>query len=180
MDTVLPTKFVNQPSMSLFCPLCQKLFQDPVISIGCGHTFCRNCIDNRLLAMTHLTCPVDNVKIDLNNIVPNRAVQGQLEDLLIYCRHGLKLNGSESGFEQEEDGCKEQISLGRRHEHEEHCLMAWVPCTNCSNQCGKFRKKDLTAHLTTCAHHMCLNEKKGRMFFCCINILFYFCCIIYI
>lgn len=164
MNTALPTKFVSQPSTSLFCSLCQKLFQDPVISIGCGHTFCRNCIDNRLLVMTHLTCPVDNVRIELNNIVPNRAVQGQLEDLLIYCCHGLNRTDSDDEFELEDGGCKEQISLGKRYEHEEHCLMAWVPCTNCSNQCGKFRKKDLTAHLTNCLHHICPNENKGEVY----------------
>ena len=163
-NTNLPTKFVNQPSNSLYCQICQKLFHDPVISIRCGHTFCRPCLENHVGTRAILDCPVDNKSIDVNSLVPNRALQGQLEDLLIYCRHSLHRVDSDDDFQISEDGCKEHITLGRRAEHEDHCLSAWVPCPNSSNHCGLFRKRDFEDHLLLCQHNPCKYYKKGSLF----------------
>ena len=163
MEFEIPTKFVNAPSGSLFCPLCEKLFQDPVISIACGHTFCRPCVDNRLITIPRMSCPVDNAQVELNNLVPNKAVQGQLEDLLIYCRHGLIASDSNEEWDFDEDGCREQIKLGDRHEHEDTCLMVWMNCPN-SKQCTRFRKESLNDHLMGCPYHVCPNESKGILF----------------
>lgn len=160
MDTSnLPTKFVNQPSHSLFCPSCEKLLLDPVISIRCGHTFCRKCLVN---ARTIPDCPIDKKSIDINSVVPNKAVEGQLEDLLIFCRHSLCRADSDDEFQVDDDGCKEHITLGRRNEHEDHCLSALVPCPHSSNHCGLFRKRDFNDHLLVCQHQPCKFSAKGN------------------
>ncbi|XP_066917138.1 E3 ubiquitin-protein ligase TRAF7-like [Clytia hemisphaerica] len=165
MDEELQTRFVNEPSNSLFCPICRKLFQDPSISIACGHTFCRSCVDSRLRSRSHMTCPLDNAQIETNSLVPNKAVQGQVEDLLIYCRYGLIPNPLEEGSEWEIDntGCTEHIRLGQRYEHEEVCGKAWVDCPN-SKECERMRKEELDTHLRNCSKHICPNQKKGCSF----------------
>ena len=162
MEIKLPTKFVNQPSNSLYCPICQNLFQDPIISTGCGHTFCQKCIEAMLRTRPVVTCPIDDVAVNNNSVVLNRAVKGQLEDLLIYCQHGLYRVDSDDEFQIDEDGCKEHIPLGRRLEHEDNCLSAWVPCSNSSNHCGKFRKHNFENHMLVCTHHPCKNIDKGN------------------
>lgn len=163
MDS-LPTKFVSQPSNSLVCPLCYKLFSDPVISTHCGHTFCRSCVESQLKTRRQFDCPTDKVNIKTNSIVPNRAVHGQLEDLLIYCQHGLYRVDSEDDFQIDQDGCKEFIPLGRRNEHEDVCLDAWIPCPNSSNHCGKFRKRNFEEHLSLCPYTPCANANIGCAF----------------
>lgn len=163
---MLPTKFVVQPSESLKCPICRELFEDPVISTQCGHTFCRNCIRNgvSLTGNSGTKCPVDGTILQRFHLVSNLAVKGQIEDLQIYCRHGLTRSDSEEDFEIDLTGCQERISFGKRIEHEEACGFALVPCPNSSNQCGKFRRKALDDHLKDCAQYRCLYSAKGTWF----------------
>ena len=164
MGDEIPTKFVSKPSNSLYCPLCRKLFCDPVISITCGHTFCRPCLEANNGMRTTFSCPVDQKPVDIDNLVPNRALQGQLEDLLIYCRHALHRVDSQEDFELDDDGCKEHITLGTRSEHEDTCPSAWTPCPNSSNNCGLFRRMDLQQHLTECAYFKCRHcEYRGTI-----------------
>ncbi|CAH3151091.1 unnamed protein product [Porites evermanni] len=160
---MLPTKFVVQPSESLKCPICRELFEDPVISTQCGHTFCRNCIRNgvSLTGNSGTKCPLDGTILQRFHLVSNLAVKGQIEDLQIYCRHGLTRTDSEEDFEIDLTGCQERISFGKRIEHEEACGFALVPCPNSSNQCGKFRRKALDDHLKDCAQYRCLYSVKG-------------------
>ena len=162
---VLPTKFVTEPSSSLKCPMCGHLFREPVISTCCGHTFCRICVNGPQSAdKSKIMCPVDAVVMNSDNFVPNRAVQGQLEDLLIFCRHGLYRVDSDEELLTDEEGCKEHIPFGRRHEHEENCLSAWIPCPNSSNYCGMFRRRDFEQHLQMCTHVPCQFKEQGSVF----------------
>ncbi|CAH3032173.1 unnamed protein product [Pocillopora meandrina] len=160
---MLPTKFVVQPSESLKCPICRELFKDPVISTQCGHTFCRNCIRNGVSLTGNATtkCPLDGTILQRTHLVSNLAVRGQIEDLLIHCRHGLTRSDSEEDFDIDSSGCQERISFGRRREHEDLCGFALVPCPNSSNQCGKFRRKCLEEHLKVCAQYRCQYSVKG-------------------
>lgn len=160
---MLPTKFVVQPSESLKCPICRELFQDPVISTQCGHTFCRNCIRNgiAITGNTGTKCPLDGTILQRLHCVSNLAVRGQIEDLQIYCRHGLTRSDSEEDFEIDNTGCQDRISFGKRNEHEEACGFALVPCPNSSNQCGKFRRRALEDHLKVCAQYRCQYSVKG-------------------
>lgn len=165
---MLPTKFVIQPSESLKCSLCKNLFTDPVISTQCGHTFCRQCIhsggSNSTLSLIITKCPFDGVNLKTSSLVSNLAVKSQIEDLLIFCRHGLTRTDSEESFEIDDDGCHEKITIGRREEHEESCFYGIVPCPNSSNQCGKFRRRELDDHLKVCSHYRCYFNSKGTSY----------------
>ncbi|GFN89814.1 E3 ubiquitin-protein ligase traf7-like [Plakobranchus ocellatus] len=149
----LPTKFINLPSPHLKCPICGGLYKDPVINIKCGHTFCRIC------AFSTTRCPIDESHCDTNQIVVNRLVVGQIEDLQIYCRHGLAKNKT-GEWDLALDSCSEIISYGRRSEHEGNCLFALVKCPY-SERCAQMRKKDLEQHKKYCDQIQCKFLKQG-------------------
>ena len=99
-----PIKFVEEPQ-ALLCPVCSKVFSEPVISITCGHTFCRGCIE--AMIRDGARCPIDEQECDSGQLVLNRAVMGQIEDLKIYCCHGLLSKNGGRTWETDPDGCKE-------------------------------------------------------------------------
>ena len=157
-----PTKFVAEPSKSLKCPCCDGVFCEPVISIGCGHTFCKRCTQVSSDVDEEPHCPLDQTPFDGSSFVANRALQGQLDELQIYCRHGLMRFDSEEEFVIDETGCPEKIPVSHREEHEMICEYAWVPCPNNSNFCGKFRRKDMEEHLRQCDRHQCSFLSQGK------------------
>jgi E3 ubiquitin-protein ligase TRAF7 len=85
-----------------------------------------------------------------------------VEELQIYCCHGLTRVDSEEDFVLDDDGCPEIISLGHRDMHEESCQFALVPCPNGSNYCGKVRQKDLEEHLCNCVSFPCPFRESGE------------------
>ncbi|XP_077983339.1 uncharacterized protein LOC144438177 [Glandiceps talaboti] len=156
--------FVQPPSSHLLCPICHKLFTDPVISVNCGHTFCNACIVNRETEESSRTCPLDKRSYEDKDLVVNRAIVGQIEDLQIYCRHGLIRSESQDDFVRDESGCPEQILLGTRNEHESNCEYALVTCIHNSEQCGVFRRRDLEEHLKICTFIPCCYSDRGCEF----------------
>ena len=67
MDSEEPlTKLAEEGSPHLKCPVCGKVYREPVINILCGHTFCRHCAD------TISVCPVDNAGCVKEQLVVNR------------------------------------------------------------------------------------------------------------
>ena len=38
-------QFVSEPSDMLVCKICHLPSQDPHLSMCCGHTFCKSCLD---------------------------------------------------------------------------------------------------------------------------------------
>ena len=99
-----PTKFVDEPQ-ALLCPMCGKVFSEPVISIKCGHTFCRSCI--QAMIRDGARCPVDAQGCDSDQLVLNKAVMGQIDDLKIYCCNGLVSKNDDRTWETDPEGCKE-------------------------------------------------------------------------
>ena len=99
-----PTKFVEEPQ-ALLCPVCKRVFSEPVISIKCGHTFCRECIESMI--RDGARCPIDEQECDSGQLVLNRAVMGQIDDLKIYCRHGLVSGDGGRTWDIDPNGCKE-------------------------------------------------------------------------
>jgi hypothetical protein len=93
-----PLTFVREPSTSLICPIHKGLFIHPVIA-PCGHSFCFKCIERYVEDLSHSRipeCPLDNTPIkSMDNFIPNLAVAGQINDLLVYCKYALKFNSSE-------------------------------------------------------------------------------------
>jgi len=41
----------------LSCPVCTDLFREPVL-LSCGHSFCRQCINDHWSSSRSRTCPV--------------------------------------------------------------------------------------------------------------------------
>ncbi|KAH9502407.1 E3 ubiquitin-protein ligase traf7 [Bulinus truncatus] len=149
----LPTKFLQTPSSHLKCPVCGGLYRDPVINIKCGHTFCKSC------AFTTTYCPLDSAHCDTSQLVVNRLVVGQIEDLQIYCSHGLQK--SDSGeWELIPGSCSEILFYGKRSEHESTCSYAIVPCPN-SKLCCSVQRKEIESHLAECLHLPCPYFKQG-------------------
>ena len=155
-----PTKYVEEPS-ALLCPVCKNIFNEPIISVKCGHTFCKACIEG--LISEGRTCPLDQQACDSGQLVLNRAIMGQLSDLQIYCCYGLRLvDPSKDLYEQDPEGCSEVIRVGERAKHEEDCPLMWVECPIGMKLCGPLRKKQLEEHMKTCTKIPCLFADFGE------------------
>ena len=89
-----------------------------------------------------------------------RLVVGQIDDLLIHCRHSLVKN-AKGEWEVAADSCQQIISFGKRNEHEETCLFALVRCPY-SEKCAQMRKKDLEQHKKFCDQIECSFSKQGN------------------
>lgn len=146
-----PTKFVDEPP-ALICPICQQIFQDPMISIKCGHTFCRLCTES--MVQSDSPCPIDDIPCDSTQLVINRAVIGQIDDLLVYCRHGISSTDGRS-YVKDPDGCPEAVKLVHREAHESGCQYSKIVCPIGGEECGQLRKKDLDEHLGSCSRVPC-------------------------
>lgn len=145
------TKFLEGPNTHLLCPVCKKIYRQPVIS-RCGHTFCRQCV------FSNSHCPVDNVHCDTSQLVVNRLVVGQIEDLKIHCCYGVVQKKGEIVVDP--TGCPETINFGNRKEHEDKCTYALVPCPN-SARCGQIRWRDVEKHNQSCTFICCTYREKG-------------------
>lgn len=152
--SVKPTKFIQEPA-ALLCPVCKQILREPVISIQCGHTFCTSCIE-KLISVGH-KCPLDGQTCDSGQLVVNKAVKGQIEDLMIHCRHGVLPGKSSEGDELEldQEGCKEVIRLGDRDNHESICQYAQLECPVGGPVCGVLRRHSLEKHMMSCIQVPC-------------------------
>ena len=96
-------------------------------------------------------------------MVLNRAIQGQVDELQIFCCHALTRADSEEDFVVDDGGCPEIIVLGNRDQHEDSCEFALIPCPNGSNYCGKLRQKDLADHMMYCNNMPCPFKESGKL-----------------
>lgn len=151
-----PVLLVNKLTPHFLCPVCGQLYRNPVINIKCGHTFCKNC------ASGCSQCPVDNEPCDASQLIVNRLVVGQIDELLIYCKYGIR---QENGiYVVDPTGCQEQIAIGNRHQHESVCSFIPRPCPNDVENCGTFRSSELDHHLQVCPYFECEHKDKGCEF----------------
>ena len=92
--------FINELSNNLLCPIDKTLFKQPVIAC-CGHTFCQNCILNLLDKSSEAECPVDKSPLNEKSscLIPNLVVEGQIAELLVYCKYSLIIQGKSVTFD---------------------------------------------------------------------------------
>ncbi|XP_022110487.1 E3 ubiquitin-protein ligase TRAF7-like isoform X2 [Acanthaster planci] len=157
--------FAEEPSVHLFCPSCKRLLQDPVISVVCGHTFCRHCLTDGKDSVILDACPVDEKPLKNTSVVANRAITSQLDDILVYCKNGIKRFSSRNDeLITDTCGCPELIRLSQKAEHEASCPYSSLQCPN-SPECGTLLRLDLEEHVVTvCPFVKCHHYEKGCTF----------------
>ncbi|KAL2919657.1 E3 ubiquitin-protein ligase traf7 [Polyrhizophydium stewartii] len=124
--------FVQQPSASLLCPICQDVYTDPVITSGCHHSFCAACIAQSLTFESH--CPLCRGRLQASDLHPNLALAGLISELLVFCRF-------------RDDGCTQQIRLESLQSHIDQCPFAPRSCEFQRYGCA------FKAHMTICSFH---------------------------
>ncbi len=155
-----PVVFVSPPPDILLCPIHKDLIQQAVIA-RCGHTFCRSCIEKHLAQQP--SCPVDGTPLQAapEYLFPNLAVAGQIENLVIYCKYGLKKR-KKKGWEPDDGGCQEHLKLGQRAKHEDQCGFAIVKCPSCDAL--PMRRRQLNEHAKGCSRIHCVHHEAGCPF----------------
>ncbi|CAF0805812.1 unnamed protein product [Adineta ricciae] len=114
----------QQSTSALKCPICQRIFSDPVIT-QCSHTFCRRCISNTV------QCPFDQQIVQ--SFVSNQIIAEQIDALLVWCKYAFKkfpMSSNDTKNERDEYGCPVKIALKRKKEHEDECPYRFVSCPN--------------------------------------------------
>ena len=69
-----PPKFVKLTNSHLTCSVCSNVYNEPVINVKCGHTFCRACVLKQSCENNTTKCSVDGVTCDLDLLVVNKWV----------------------------------------------------------------------------------------------------------
>ncbi|XP_038067895.1 E3 ubiquitin-protein ligase TRAF7-like isoform X2 [Patiria miniata] len=157
--------FAEEPSVHLFCPSCKHLLQDPVISVACGHTFCRLCLTDGKDSVILEACPVDEKPLKNTSVVANRAITSQLDDILVYCKNGIKRFSSRNDeLVTDTCGCPELVHLSQKAEHESSCPYSSLACPN-SPECGVIQRLHLEDHfLSVCPYVKCRYHEQGCTF----------------
>ncbi|XP_046840076.1 kelch-like protein 18 [Xenia sp. Carnegie-2017] len=108
-------RFVDEVHSRFECPICFKIFKDPV-QCPYEHYFCRSCIERCLLSSNKCPqCQCDLVSETFTDIP--RIVTEMLEDLDIRCKNANR-------------GCPEVVKLQFLQRHEENCGYSPTPCRN--------------------------------------------------
>ena len=83
---------------NLFCLFCSKVLFDPILlPCSCGTTVCKSCMLNWVSEKGTIICPYDQkilhnglVDFFVNNLIPNRQLQGCINQLEITCMNNNK------------------------------------------------------------------------------------------
>ena len=152
-------RYVTEPPKWLLCPDCNQLLLEPVIAVGCGHTFCRSCSEQ--LKEHNRPCPLDSTPSGANQFVPNRALGAQIDELEVHCPNNghVTVDGS---ADEEASGCKEKMKLCELSVHLKACPFGLVDCPQAGEVCGPIHRKDLEHHLEVCAHCSCIYQTVGE------------------
>ncbi|KAJ8330123.1 hypothetical protein QVD99_003140 [Batrachochytrium dendrobatidis] len=113
-------KFVQSPSASLLCPICQDVYLDPVITNGCHHSFCLNCINQSL--ELEQQCPLCRGRLSQRDLHPNLALSGLVGELLVFCAYF-------------DDGCMEHLRMDSYASHLKHCNYSPQKCSSYIHGC---------------------------------------------
>ena len=162
-------RYVSNPPRWLLCPVCDQLLLEPVIAVGCGHTFCRSCSER--LKETSQPCPIDNTPSGENSYVPNRALSAQIDELEVHCPNSSMQPDTSTNRTGEDAvpspaGCSETMKLGELSDHLTTCPFGLVDCPQAGEVCGRIHRKDLAHHLEVCQHYSCINCTVGK---CCVD-----------
>jgi len=108
--------FVETLPDHLVCKICDHPSRDPHLSVCCGYTFCRICIENVEKATNTKACPICSA--DNGFFVPNKQVVRELKSLQVICPN-------------KEEGCEWQGNLDDISKHlRDVCEYENIRCPN--------------------------------------------------
>ena len=109
-------RFHGDVNRNLHCPICLKVFKDPVQCHRNQHLFCTPCILRHLKQLHR--CPTCHEELTPETLVqPPRIVTDMLSSLNITCDYVQR-------------GCREVVGLGVLELHVKQCNFAPVACSN--------------------------------------------------
>ena len=161
--------FISPPSKTLYCPICQDLFMNPVLT-KCSHTFCRLCLEQLQISFSQQSnirrrnsssyhegpptlqidtstsefyCPLCRTSIRLRDVVYNRIVASLISEIQVYC----KFKGS---------GCHDILSVSTFSGHIRLCMYRPIDCPHAKIGCP-FKDKAFIVngiHLKSCPYEL--------------------------
>ena len=123
-------QFVKTPDDTLICTICHLPSKEPHLSVCCGHTFCKSCVEAS--KKTNEACPM--CRSETFTTYPNKQAERLIQNLKIFCTN-------------KEQECDWQGELNNINDHLSSCLFQ-VVC--CPNDCGSsLQRQYLTSHVET-------------------------------
>ena len=126
--------FVNTPPDELVCKICHCPSREPYLSVCCGHTFCKSCLEDakRVLVVTN-ACPM--CRNEDFTTFPNKQNERAVKNLHVFCTN----KGRGCDWKGEVNDITDHLS------HNDGCLFERV---NCSNKCGvSLERRCLSKHI---------------------------------
>ena len=132
--------FVDAPPKDLVCKICRRPSREPHLSVCCGYTFCKTCLEGAKQA--------DSVDDEIKNACPicrkknfttvlNKQNERAIKNLHVFCTNKDK-------------GCDWQGEMSRITDHLANSDGCQFEETNCSNECGlSLQRQCLSKHVDT-------------------------------
>lgn len=133
---------------SCICIICTNVMKNPVQCCE-GHNFCKQCCMTSLNQRSE--CPICNSKMSLDKLMPNRGLEGVINDYKIKCPTTIQNNNSNSA----------ENSRKRTLEAASNCSDSKIPRRVCCDWNGKIAsaashlEKDCKSYLIPCPHGDC-------------------------
>ena len=155
--------FVKQPLDIFVCKICHLPSQDPHLTMCCGHTFCKSCLNNAKEAIAIFpqrgrcrgVCPM--CRTEDFNTVPNKQICREVMSLHIFCTN-------------KEKGCKWQGEINNISLHLKNDDGCQFETVKCFNVCGlEMQRRYMSSHVETkCPEHIiecqyCQLKRKRRI-----------------
>jgi len=136
--------FVDTPPDMFVCKICHHPSREPYLSVCCGHTFCKSCLDGPSLCVS---CPM--CREQPFTTVPNKQNKRAINSLQIYCIN-------------REKGCNWKGEVSNASDHLENSSGCQFEDVICYNQCGAtFERWYLLEHTQTCPRRMVVCQHCG-------------------
>jgi len=148
ISELLPEQFVHTPPAYLVCPICQDIFEGPVLLKGCGHSFCILCLSRHL--ENEDRCPMCRNLCDESAgdpFIANISLKHAVDALLVRCPHGLQQDKGRTF--QKVNGCQHMCKLENLASHQTNCFFAPANCqfSGCQEM---LMKGTLSDHVLSC------------------------------
>jgi hypothetical protein len=98
---------INSIKDQYTCLICQNIFKNPVKLTGCGHIFCKDCIDSYSIGQGNTsspTCPLCRAKFQNEDVVPENSLRNEMNKKKVKCECGKQMFLSE--YSTHSDNCQ--------------------------------------------------------------------------